>query len=191
MRVIREDPDPNKRFLAYRKLAEPYSYTSEEQKAYAATLLVDRLNSGDEPVATRAVICRTLGEIRRPEARDVLVSLLEDPEPIIRAEAARSLGKVGRPDDALLLTRLMTTDSHADCQLAAIEGLGEMRSPDPRVYLVLAEGMENQDPAVRLAALRALRSSTGEDLGVDANAWSEFARTRVASVLATADATPR
>lgn len=180
MRVIREDADPNKRYLAYRKLSDPYCFANDEQKARATALLVERLARGDEPVATRAVICRTLGEIGRPEARDALVARIEDSEPIVRAEAARALGRVGTPEDAILLTRLLATDSEPDCRLASIEALGAMTTPDPRAYLVLVEGMEDEDPAIRLASWRALCSSTGQNLGITPEPWRDFARQRVA-----------
>src|SRR6266446_9849834 len=63
---VREDPDPNKRFAAYAKLGSPNCYDSEVQKAEAVRVLVEKLEVGREPVASRAVICRTLGTLADP-----------------------------------------------------------------------------------------------------------------------------
>ena len=59
--------------------------------------------------------------------------------------------------------------------------LGELRSPDPRVGQMLVEGMEHDDPAVRVASLRALRATTGDDLGADPKPWREMVQTRLAA----------
>ncbi len=181
LRVAREDDDPNRRHLAYSKLADPNCYDDNTQKIEASRLLIERLRNGDEPVASRAIICRTLGEIGRPEAREALIAAVEDQEWIVRAEAVRALGHVAQPEDAILLTRVMTADSVGDCRLAAIESLGFMTDPDPRALLMLVEGMEDEDPAVRLASLRSLRSITGENLGVGPDPWRDLARERVAA----------
>ena len=39
-------------------------------------------------MATRAVICRTLGELGDPVARDAMIRLVRDPDGMIRAEAS-------------------------------------------------------------------------------------------------------
>ncbi|SIO60068.1 HEAT repeat-containing protein [Singulisphaera sp. GP187] len=171
LRKVREDPDPNTRYLAYHKLASPHCYDSEEQKKEAVATLVNKLEQGKEPVATRAVICRTLGELHDPAAREALIKAVGDNEGLVRSQACRSLGQVGLPDDATILSRVMTVDTLEDCRIAAIEGLGEMRAKDPRILEVLVNSMEHPDPATRLASLNALRKITKKDLGVEAGPW--------------------
>ncbi len=168
---VRESPDPNLRHQAYARLADPNCYDNEEQQIEAARELSQRLDKKSEPLVTRAVICRTLGELGRPEARDALGRACDDPEPIIRAAACRALGRIGSPDDALLLARVMSADSNSDCRIAAIEGLGTLKAKDPRIALVLVDGMENPDPAVRLASYQSLQRITGKDLGPEVAAW--------------------
>lgn len=187
MRVVRESPDPNLRHRAYMRLAEKDRYVRDDQYAEAATLLVGRLQSGKEPVASRAAICRTLGELGRPEGREGLLAVIGDENPIIRAEACRALGKIGKPEDAGELSRVMAADHSGECRIAAIEALGELRESDPRVEQMLVEGMKNDDPAVRLAALRSLRTLTGENLGVDPEPWAEHVDARLASLKNTAE----
>ncbi len=176
MRTVREDPDPNVRYLAYGKLASDRCYDRREQKSEAIALLVANLRADREPVASRAVICRTLGDLGDPAARQALIEAVGDPEAVVRAEACRALGKVGLPEDGPLLTRIMVTDVIGDCRVAAIEGLASLKSPEPRINAQLVLGMEHDDPAIRLASLDALREITGRDLGVEAGPWRDLLR---------------
>lgn len=167
----RDSHDPNMRHLAYARLANPNCYDSERQRAEAATFLAGRLVDGKEPTVSRAVICRTLGELRLQEGREALRRACDDPEPVVRAAACRALGRLNIEEDASVLARIMTADLDPDCRIAAIEGLGSMRIYDPRVKIVLIDGMENSDPAIRLASYEALKRTTGEDLGPDPKSW--------------------
>jgi hypothetical protein len=168
---VRNNPDPNVRYLAYSKLASPEAYDSPEQKSEAAAILIDKLERGREPVATRAIICRTLGELREPKARDVLIKSVSSSEAVVKIEACRALGKVGRSEDATVLAQIMALDNLEDARIAAIEGLAELKSKDPRIFVVLLDGMEHEDPAIRLASLTALRKLTRKDYGTDPAAW--------------------
>ena len=169
---VRNNPDPNVRYLAYSKLGSPGAYDSEKEKGEAVLVLLDKFEKGNEPMATRAIICRSLGELRDPRARDVLVKAVSSPDPVIKIEACRALGKVGRPEDATILAQVMTLDNLEDARIAAIEGLAELKTSDPRIYKMLLDGMDHDDPAIRLASLNALRKLTGKDHGTDPAVWS-------------------
>lgn len=171
LRRVREDPDPNARYVAYAKLADPGCYDTPAQKSEAVQTLVTKLKKGLEPVATRAVICHTLGELRDGEARAVIVKAVNDPDGVVRVEACRALGKVGLPEDATVLARVMTVDTLEDCRIAAVESLAELKANDPRITGMLLDGMSHDDPALRYASLNALRKLTGKDYGVDAALW--------------------
>jgi len=171
LRNARHHPDPNVRFVAYSKLASLDAYESPEEKSEAVKVLMERFDQGREPVASRAMICRALGQLGDPAARELLIRATSHPEGVIKIEACRALGKVGRSEDATILARIMTVDHLEDARIAAIEGLAELRTKDPRIYLVLVEGMDHDDPAIRLASLNALRKLTGKDLGVTSDPW--------------------
>ena len=168
---IEKSQDPNERHKAYQSLASPRCYDNEDQKAKAVKALMKGLEPGKEPLASRAVICRTLGSLGNPVAREPIIRLVRDPDPLIRAEACRSLGKIGRPEDATVLMQAMTLDTNPDCQVAAIEALGTLKASDPRTPGYLVQAMENDDPAIRLAAYESLRKVTGKDLGVKTEPW--------------------
>jgi hypothetical protein len=185
--TIKGSPDPNIRYLAYSKLAAPQCYDSAEQKADAVQLLVERLGGSQEPTASRAAICRTLGVLGDPKARDAIIKAVGDPEGLVRVHACRALGKVGEVDDATILARIMTVDTLEDCRIAAITGLGELRSKDPRILQMLVSGMEHDDPAIRMESLRSLRKITGIDKGVDVAAWRDAVLPKPAAAPAPAD----
>ncbi len=171
MKHVRNDPDPNIRYVAYTKLADPRAYDSEQEKAEAVWTLIDRYEHGHEPLATRAMICRTLGQLGDPRAHDLLVAAVSSAEPVIKIEACRALGKVGRSEDATILAQVMTLDNLEDARIAAIEGIAELKTKDPRIYHVLVENMDHDDPAIRLASLTALRKLTGKDHGTTPAEW--------------------
>lgn len=168
---VRKNPDPNMRYLAYSRLASAEAYDSDDQKDEAVRTLIDKYQNGREPLASRAMICRTLGELGNPKARDLLVKAISSPEAVIKIEACRALGKVGRPEDATVLAQVMSLDQLEDARIAAIEGLAHLKTSDPRIYLVLVDAMEHEDPAIRLASLETLRKLTGKDHGTEAAAW--------------------
>lgn len=178
LRQARENQDPNVRYQAYARLGWQKSYDTEEQKLEAVRVLSAALEGEKEPVATRAIICRSLGQLGLRQARPALLQAVDDDESVVREEACRALGQVGRPEDATALARIMTVDTSGDCRIAAIEGLAALKAPDPRIEALLVEGMEHRDPGIRLASVRALQAITGQDLGVDPGPWRKYVQTR-------------
>lgn len=174
LKIITQDADPNKRYAAYAKLATPSVYDNDRQKGEAVKTLIDELTKAREPLATRAQICRTLGELRDTSAREVIISATGDPNPVIRVEACRALGKIGKSEDATILARIMNLDQEPDCRVAAVDALGLLKSQDPRIHSVLVMGLEHEEPSIRYASYQALKATTGKDLGIEAKAWSQY-----------------
>ena len=174
MRQVRENSDPNARYKAYVKLATPGAYDNDAQRIEAVRVMAAALDSNREPIATRAVICQTLGILRRPEGHDAVLKATDDPEPLIRAEAIRALGKIGQPEDATRLVRAMTADTQPECRIAAIDALGDLKPADPRIREALVEGMDHDEPSIRYACLQSLRNVTGRDLGTEVGPWKKL-----------------
>jgi HEAT repeats len=168
---VRNSTDPNTRYVAYAKLGSPGAYENKAQKDEAVETLVAKYQENKEPIAIRAVIIRSLGTLGDQRARHTVIKAVNDPEAVIRVEGCRALGKVGLAEDATILARIMTVDTLEDCRVAAIEGLGWLKSNDPRINRILLEGMDHDDPAIRYECLNALRRITGKDLGVDPAPW--------------------
>jgi hypothetical protein len=182
LRKVQESRDPNERYVAYEKLGNPSAYDDEADKVRVIRVLCSKLARKDavreeyyEPAASRAMICRTLGRLGHPSARETILATVNDVDPLIRSEACLALGRVGKAEDATVLARVMTADTSPDCRIAAIDALGQLKSSDPRINSFLANAMEaDDDPAIRLAALNALKKTTGQDLGIEAKNWHEY-----------------
>src|SRR5271166_1181991 len=100
IRQVRENPDPNIRYIAYAKLGSPSIYESQAQKNEAVKVMLAKLEEGREPVAIRAAIIRSLGNLGDRRARTAILRGTSDTDnAIIRVEACRALGKVGLPED--------------------------------------------------------------------------------------------
>lgn len=181
LRHAKSNPDPNLRYIAYAKLGEPSRYDDPDEKSEAVATLVAKLEEGREPMATRMVIIRSLGRLGDRRARNAIAKVVNNAnaEPMLRVAAYRALGLVGSSEDAMTLVRIMNTDQLEDCRIAAIEGLAALKSRDPRIYDVLIEGMENEDPAIRLQSYRALKSITGKNPGNRPEDWRRELRTEL------------
>jgi hypothetical protein len=86
----------------------------------------------------------------------------------------------------------MAADTDADCRIAAIEGLGGHSRQDSRVLISLVDGMENADPAIRLASYDALVRIVGKDVGPEPRAWRDLVegQAQIAAAPPTAPDTP-
>jgi HEAT repeats len=179
MRTARTSQDPNLRYQAYVNLGSPECYDSEAQKAEAVKLLASRLDARKEPRLARAIICRSLGKLGLPAGRQAVLAGVDDPDPDVRASAYLALGRVGKPIDGALLASKMTTDTIVDCKVAAMEGIASLKPNDPHVEVALVDGMEDDNPAIRLASVDALRTVTGKDLGVEPDPWRKYVEQRL------------
>jgi HEAT repeat protein len=182
MRTIRTSQDPNLRYQAYVNLGSPDIYDSPLQKADAVKLLSSRLRAEKEPRATRAIICKTLGDLKHPGGRKAVLVAVDDPDPDVRAAAYIALGKLGTAADATTLAGKISTDTVIDCKIAAIEGLRDIKFDDPHIEVALVDGMEDENPAIRLWCLETLEAVTGKDLGVEPAPWRKYAADRLAKL---------
>ena len=110
-------PEPSRAELAIEILAERL------HEPRAAIPLIELLaKSGDASILRQAV--RGLGSLGDPRAVVPLIRLLENGEVpyVVRAEAARSLGKIGG-EDSLMALRHAIYDSRATVSQAAREAL--------------------------------------------------------------------
>jgi hypothetical protein len=172
IRQARENPDPNIRYIAYAKLGAPSIYEDQAQKDEAVKIMIAKLDEGREPVAIRAAITRSLGNLRDHRAHEAILRGISDTDnAVIRVEACRALGKVGTPEDATTLARIMAIDRLEDCRIAAIESIGSLKTREPRILQILIDGMDHDDPAIRYQCLESLRMIIGKDYGIDPADW--------------------
>src|SRR5215472_13437124 len=92
LRHVRTNPDPNIRYLAYAKLGAPDLYDDPAEKSEVVETLIAKLQEGREPVAIRAVMIRSLGDLGDRRARAIIARVINDAntEAVIKVEACRA-----------------------------------------------------------------------------------------------------
>ena len=142
-----------------------------DPKAADAFMLM--LNITQEPVAlvraTAAVGLRFLGDKR---AIPALVTACADPEPIVRADAARTLGELGGPPEIATLASLARRDPDANVRLEAVYAIRKIGGEETIPILIAALG--DPDESVAFAAHSALLSLTGQQLSPDKTQWQKW-----------------
>lgn len=144
---------------------------SQRQNAYTESLARRILEEHDPRV--RCEIVATAGSFDTPAAAAICRGALQDPEPRVRMQACDTWRERGGPDAVALLTARYRADSDLDVRLRALRMLGELA--DKGAIPVLAEALENPDPAVQYRAVAALKQVSGRDLGNDVNVWRTWA----------------
>ncbi len=127
-------------------------------------LLVDRLEKDPEPFV-RAECARAIGRIANSDAiagNALLISLIRDPSPAVRALASEALASL-RPRGAADALRLAAQQDNADLvRIYAVRTLAEI-SPRPSASLFREVWDGSSDPDLRLEAFRGLLLSGSGD----------------------------
>lgn len=121
----------------------------------------------------RAEIVAVAGEFDTPEAVAICKGALQDPDERVRTRACEVWQKRGGDEAVQLLANRFRTDRELDVRLRALRMLGELENK--AAVPVLAEALEDPDPAVQYRAVAALKQVSGRDLGDDVNKWREWA----------------
>lgn len=126
----------------------------------------------EEDVQIRAEVVRALGQLadhrmlqgwsREPLEEDPIALLIqssEDPHALIRARAAEGLGHFRSQSETVLprLLELARQDEAAEVRANAVTSLGYVGEDSEEALDVITNACEDDDPAVQIAALRALR----------------------------------
>ncbi|AMV36180.1 HEAT repeat domain-containing protein [Planctomyces sp. SH-PL62] len=125
---------------------------------------------GDDAAGVRRRAAALLGVVHDPASTPALMEALDDPDPTVRAEAVRSLGRFGTRGktpptlpiniDALTdaLRAALDADQPDELRSAAVDALDSFSGGDERIAQALADAaVEDPSPAVRKKALSLLR----------------------------------
>jgi HEAT repeat protein len=101
---------------------------------------------------------------------DLLIYLLDRPEPNVRAQAASGLGYTQSQDAEASLSNLLVGDPEAQVRFAAAFALGEIGSKNSAADLIAA--LDDPDQLTIGASRAALAKIFGQDYGPDPKAWN-------------------
>jgi HEAT repeat protein len=141
------DSDPEVRRNALETLA------SFGEKAEGAGPVVRNLVEKDRDQEVRRCAAAALGAFRDKEAVSILVKTLEDPNPMLRIEAVRSLGRFGKEAwsqttvDTLL--SFLAADRPTDLREASLDALAGCAKDDERVARTIA-AVAAKDPSFQV-----------------------------------------
>lgn len=172
------------------RLAERYGTTADQRIESIENQAREASKSGaDRSVAFTQDLARRILEEHDPRVRNAIVGIaggfdtpaaasicrgaLQDPDPAVRMRACEVWRTRGGADAVPLLAARYRADTDLDVRLRALRMLGEIG--DGAAIPVLAEALENPDPAVQYRAVAALKEVSGRDLGNDVNAWRAWA----------------
>jgi hypothetical protein len=134
--------------------------------------LAQQIRSEPDPIVRRA-IQETIGEFNTPLASAVILAGLNDDDRDVRVTCCRLLAKRNDPAAVGPLSQIVATDADLDVRLAAVDALGEMKTP--AAIQGLAAALKDRDPALQFAGVQSMKKVSGEDLGNDVEAWRQYA----------------
>lgn len=124
--------------------------------------LIDDLQSGDGEIRRNAA--RLLGELREVKSIPYLVEVLSDKRPIVREEAAKSLGEIGDPTAVTGLLRALHNSKAHGVRMSilwALRQIGDVRSiPALKEIAQFARHEQERLSAVKTLVLMANQDST-------------------------------
>jgi HEAT repeat protein len=132
--------------------------TLDELLERAIVTLVKNVQSDDPQV--RGLAAFRMGKYQAPDAKKTLAELLADETPSVRWRAATGLTLLGEPAKPLLaLLKEAVQDEIAEVRVGSLTGLrqtGPRQAGDKELATVVIKALEDQEVAVRLAAIETL-----------------------------------
>lgn len=117
----------------------------------------------DKQPSIRAAAIASLGKLNAPESLPLLNKALSDPIPAVRSVAAFSMGYFDRQHVFHPLTKALA-DPNPGVQAAAVASLLRVGAPYSVVKNVIQQLIEDQNPAIRSGAAKALGNGNGQEI---------------------------
>lgn len=162
-------PTPAQKANRLRQLAQSASTLQAEEQTRISTELYDLYSKTSDPILRREAV-RAMGSFGVPIAAAGLQAASEDAEAAVRIAACDAWTRRRGPEAVAALSSLLKSDADVDVRLAASAALATF--PPDVATKHLGAVLEDRDPAVQFAAMDALRTSTGLDVGNDVNLWA-------------------
>jgi len=143
-----------------------------DEQASAAAELAQRLKDEQSPVM-RAELVRALGEFGVPAAQTAIVAAMSDESSHVRIAASKALGRHPSQEGFLALSSAVADDGNQDVRIAAareLRGFKDFETPP-----ALRPALDDNDPALQLAAMQSLQTLTGRtQYGNSVATWREY-----------------
>jgi len=165
-------PTANQRIKTMQEEAKLVKAASQERQI-EFTQDLSRKVLEEHDARVRAEIVAVSSGFDTAAAIAVCKGALQDPDERVRTKACEVWRQRGGAEAVQLLANRYRTDRELDVRLRALRMLGELE--DKTAIPVLAEALEDPDPAVQYRAVAALKQVSGRDLGDDVNKWREWA----------------
>ena len=162
-------PTPAQKANRLRQLAQSASTLHAEEQAKISKELYELYSKTSDPILRREAV-RAMGSFGVPIAAAGLQAASEDSESAVRIAACDAWTRRRGPEAVAALSALLKNDSDVDVRLAASAALATF--PPDVASQHLGQVLQDRDPAVQVAAMDALRTATGLELGNDINQWA-------------------
>lgn len=166
-------------------LAEQARASSLADQQRLAKRFADTLEK-DNRMLVKLHAVKLLGELSPDAAMSAVAVAARDKQADVRAAACEVYGRMGTSDSLLQLTQLLRADASEDVQIAAIRAIGRFKSSE--AALALRSVLEEEQPALQLAAAESLGKITGQKFGKDVPKWLDYVATLGPAATGTTDA---
>ena len=162
---------PSMRIAAVRETAARAPDTDIAEQQQICENLARQIQTESDPLV-RQEIQNTVAAFNAPLAQRMLLAGLTDDDVDVRLTCCYRLAERAEPETLAALKQTLQSDSELDVRLAAIDAIAQIESTD--TVAALGSVLSDRDPAVQYAAVQALKSASGKDLGNDVNVWQEY-----------------
>jgi len=165
-------PTANQRIKTLREQAKTAKATGQAASVDFTQELIGKLLA-EHDARVRCELVELAAEFETASATAICKGAMQDPDERVRMRACGVWRKRGGSEAVELLANRYRTDRELDVRLRALRMLGELENE--AAIPVLAEALEDPDPAVQYRAVASLKQVSGRDLGNDVNAWRQWA----------------
>jgi hypothetical protein len=165
-------PTANQRIKALQQQAKAAKATGQAASVDFTQELIGKVLA-EHDARVRCELVTLAAEFDTAAAASICKGAMQDPDERVRMRACDEWRKRGGSEAVELLAQRYRTDRELDVRLRALRMLGELENE--AAIPVLAEALEDPDPAVQYRAVVSLKQVSGRDLGNDVNAWRQWA----------------
>ena len=163
---------PSMRMASIREFGPKARDADSAEQNRICQQLAQQIQTEPDPIVRRT-IQETIAEFDTPLANAVVLAGLNDDDRDVRVTCCRLLATQNNPAAVGPLSQIVATDTDLDVRLAAVDALGEMKTPG--AVQGLAAALKDRDPALQFAGVEGMKKVSGEDLGNDVEAWRQYA----------------